>query len=124
VPGLDVERNVKIHHVKRLSGASFLLGRDLRLLRHPGVSVRAEEMLGKVGCSEVGTHDALTLPKLPGVRGQGAGTEHRHGTSAPRGHRAGVARPPPAAGGSLRHRGKWVTYLHVCATQRHPCVHV
>lgn len=47
--GMDVERNVKIHHVKRLFGASFLLGGDFCLLWHPGMSVRAWEVLGQVG---------------------------------------------------------------------------
>lgn len=37
VLGLDVERNVKIHHVKRLFGASFLLRGDLW---HPGMGVQ------------------------------------------------------------------------------------
>lgn len=59
--GLDMVRNVKIHHVKRLFRASFLLGRDLHLLQHPGANVQAQEVLGKVGSSEVGMHIALTL---------------------------------------------------------------
>lgn len=56
--GLDVARNVKIHHVKRLFGASFLLGRDLCLLWHPGMSVRGWEMLGQC---RLGSHPAGLL---------------------------------------------------------------
>lgn len=79
--GLDVERNIKIHHVKRFFGASFLLGRDLCLLWRPGMSVRAREMLGQVGSA----HWALTLlsawgaPRDVGdLSGAGAGVCYTH----------------------------------------------
>lgn len=52
--GLDVERNVKIHHVKRLFGASFLLGGDLR---HPGMGVQG----WAGGQCRRGSHPAVLL---------------------------------------------------------------
>lgn len=90
--GLDVERNIKIHHVKRLFRASFLLGRDLR---HPGVNVQAEEMLGKVGTRDAGKGGYQGMLKKVGTRGCWG---------------RWAARSSPASGGSLRHWGKYVIY--------------
>lgn len=67
--GLDVERNVKIHHVKRLFGASFLLGGDLCLLWHPGMCVQAWEVLGQVGSADWAPTFAVLLLSAWGTPG-------------------------------------------------------
>lgn len=66
--GLNVERNIKIRRVKRLSGASSPLGRGHRrpcCTQSEGVLVR------------VGTHTLLTPKRRFGATQQGRGARHR-----------------------------------------------
>ena len=82
-----MERNVKIHHVKGLFGASFLMGRDLCLLQHPGANVWLGPGDAVEGGQLWGGHTHCSCPNIAprdtGIGRPGAGAEHHPGTSAP-----------------------------------------